>query len=165
MFGPPGRAYVYRVYGMYDCLNIVTEPDGTPAALLIRAVEPLEGIEQMRADRLAVAQHRRVTRAEAALPADDPASARIARTPAHRLASGPGLTAAAFGLDRAWTGTDLCAPDSPLHVEPRPADEAAPPVRATPRIGVAFAGPPWTDLPWRLIIPGHLSVSGPAGLR
>ena len=52
MYGPPGVAYVYLVYGMYDCLNIVTEAEGRPAAILVRAVEPLEGADAIREARL-----------------------------------------------------------------------------------------------------------------
>ncbi len=162
MFGPPGRAYVYLVYGMYDCLNVVTEPGGSPAALLIRAVEPLMGVERMRLDR--IEQARSCHRARA--PERNAAAAeRIGRLPAHRLASGPGLVAAAFGLDTGWTGTDLCDESSSLRLEPPPADAPAAAILATPRIGIERAGLPWTALPWRLSLVGHPSVSGPAGMR
>jgi DNA-3-methyladenine glycosylase len=162
MFGPPGRAYVYLVYGMYDCLNVVTEPAGSPAAVLIRAVEPLEGVERMRADRIGTTalRHRARTRERAAADAE-----RIERLPAHRLASGPGLVAAAFGIDTAWTGMDLCDPAAPLHLEAAPGHEPSRVVRATARIGIDSAGLPWTVLPWRLVLDGHPSVSGPAATR
>jgi DNA-3-methyladenine glycosylase len=163
MYGPPGIAYVYLVYGMYDCLNVVTEPPGSPAAVLIRAVDPLEGLDRMRADRLAVERRRRATRTEegAAYAAD-----RLARLPDHRLASGPGLMAAAFGLDRGWTGTDLCDPASPLRLERYRGDDVPDAeVRTTARIGVGYAGPDWAARPWRLAVAGHPAVSGPRSTR
>jgi DNA-3-methyladenine glycosylase len=158
MFGPPGVAYVYLVYGMYDCLNIVTEPAGRPAALLVRAVEPLEGQAAMRASRLARWDARRRASTQSARDAE---VARLAGLADHRLASGPGLVAAAFDLDRTMTGLDLLAPTSPIRLEPRPEDEPAPVVAAGPRVGIGYAGPPWTDVPWRFAIAGHRSVSGP----
>ena len=161
MFGPPGHAYVYLVYGMYDCLNVVTEPAGRPAAVLVRAVEPLEGIESMRVDRAVRATARRRRSPEAAAAE----AARIGRLPLARLASGPGLVAAAFGLDTGWTGVDLCGPASPLRLEARPADAMAPVIVATPRIGVAYAGPDWAARPWRFIEAGNPSVSGPRAAR
>jgi DNA-3-methyladenine glycosylase len=163
MFGPPGHAYVYLVYGMYDCLNVVTEPDGSPAALLVRAVEPLEGLELMRQDRIARAQarHRGRTSERHSIEAE-----RTQRLPGHRLASGPGLVGAAFGLDPGWTGLDLCGAASPLRLEVAAGDEDdARAVLATPRIGIDGAGQPWTGLPWRFSLAGHHSVSGPAGAR
>jgi DNA-3-methyladenine glycosylase len=169
MAGPPGFAYVYLVYGMYDCLNVVTEPSGRPSAVLIRAVEPLLGIERMRADRLAWDRRRRAGRTEAGAVA---ARRRLDRTPDHRLASGPGLVGAAFGIDTAWTGIDLCDPSSPLRLEEDPAEPADPADRAGivthdlvavgARVGVAYAGEAWAARPWRFAIAGHRSVSGPA---
>jgi len=155
MFGAAGTAYVYLVYGMYDCLNVVTGPQGSAAAVLIRAVEPLEGTERMRADRA----HLAATRRKAVRPVS--ASGRSAAPVRDaRLASGPGLVGAAFGLDRSWTGTDLCALASALRLEAgaAPGDGS---IVATPRIGIEYAGEPWTNIPWRLAIAGHPSVSGP----
>ena len=118
MYGPPGHAYVYLVYGMHDCLNVVTEPLGAPAALLIRAVEPIEGVDAMRVDRvLRAGRGRRGWTAERA----ERAATRLARLPDDRLADGPALVTAAFGIDTRWTGVDLCDPQSPLRIETRPA--------------------------------------------
>ena len=142
MFGPAGHAYVYLVYGMYDCLNVVTEPDGAPAAVLVRAVEPLEGIEAMRVDRVvrATTRRRSLTPERAAAEAD-----RVARLPVARLASGPGLVAAAFGLDTGWTGRRPVRPGVAAAARAAPPGEPEPVVVATARIGVAYAGEPWSD--------------------
>jgi DNA-3-methyladenine glycosylase len=110
MFGPPGHAYVYFIYGFYNMLNLVTEAEDYPAAVLIRAVEPVDGIELMR------------TRRKNGL--------------LRNLASGPGKLCQAFGIDRSLNGADLCR--SVLFVEDR--GEPTPKFQATPRIGVDYAG-------------------------
>lgn len=149
MYGAPGRAYVYLVYGMHDCLNVVTEPSGSPAALLIRAVEPLEGVPAMRQDRIVrTGRSRRDWTADRAARA----AARLARLPDDRLADGPGLVTAAFGIDTGWTGLDLCDPASPLRIERQAESLAGVSIRTTPRIGIDYAGPPWTTLPWRFTL-------------
>ncbi|MDP2605703.1 MAG: DNA-3-methyladenine glycosylase [Deltaproteobacteria bacterium] len=120
MFGPSGHAYVYLVYGFHHMLNIVTEAVDFPAAVLIRAVEPVQGIELMRT--------RRKTEQR------------------HNLASGPGKLCHAFAIDRALNGDDVCG--GTLYLEDR--GEAASKVVTTPRIGVDYAGPwklkPWRFL-------------------
>jgi DNA-3-methyladenine glycosylase len=157
MWAEPGTAYVYLVYGMYDCLNVVTEPPGRPAAVLVRAVEPLAGTDLMRVGRIdAVARRRRWS--DAALDAE---RARLAALPEAYLARGPGLVAAAFGIDRRLTGVDLLAQASPVRLEPGASGDRPPEPAWTPRVGIAYAGAPWTEAPWRLIDAASPSVSGP----
>jgi DNA-3-methyladenine glycosylase len=151
MFGPPGVAYVYLVYGMYDCLNVVTGPSGQAGAVLVRAVEPLEGVSAMRA---AIAAHRAARRRASPISTGGPR----APAPDHLVASGPGLVAAAFSIDRAMTGLDLCDPASSLHLEVPPADARPVRLERSPRIGVAYAGEPWTTLPYRLVDASSRSV-------
>jgi DNA-3-methyladenine glycosylase len=158
MAGPPGHAYVYLVYGMYDCLNVVTDLDGRPSAVLIRAIEPMEGLDVMRADRVALERRRRRS---GDAEADRAARDRIARIPDRHLGRGPGLVGACLGLDRSWTGKDLCDPRSPLRLEIATADPAEGPQQRIvigPRVGVAYAAD-WADRPWRFSIEGHPSVS------
>jgi DNA-3-methyladenine glycosylase len=147
MFGPPGRAYVYLVYGMHECLNVVTEAEGRAAAILIRAVEPVDGVDAIRAARLEWALRR------AGHSAGDPGAAPIARRigalPAWRLASGPGLVTEALGISRDDTGRDLLDPRSDLRLEPRRSDAPAPRIETSARIGVGYAAEPWRSQPWR----------------
>ena len=157
MYGPPGIAYVYLVYGMHDCLNVVTEPEGHPAAVLIRAVEAVDAAS---AAAMRLARLRRWI-AAAKRPRDSTViereRERLASIPDVRLASGPGLVAAAFGLTTADTGRDLLDPSSGVRLEP-----GSPPstVATTPRIGIAYAAEPWLGKPWRFLDPDSPAVSG-----
>ena len=153
MFGPPGIAYVYLVYGMYECLNVVTEPDGRAAAVLIRAVDVVEGEDAVREARVAHALRRARTP-----EARERATTRLRAMPAARLASGPGLVAAAFDITRAETGLDLLDSGASLRLE---AGQPARRVTATPRVGIGYAPDPWRTLPWRFIDPDSPARSGP----
>lgn len=148
MFGPAGHAYVYRIYGLHDCLNVVTGADGDAAAVLVRAVEPLVGVERMREARVAL----RVGRTGRAGPHDAVA----------RLASGPGRLGAAFSVTLADDGLDLCDPRSPLRLLMGSAGSAPRGgIDASPRIGVSGSAGPWTRIAWRFFDPTSPSVSGP----
>jgi len=131
MFGPAGHAYVYQVYGIHFCLNAVTEREGYPAAVLLRAVDPLEGIPFMRL-------RRGVERDEL-------------------LASGPGRLCQAFGLDRRADRTDLCG--EVLYIAQAGGRNGAE-VVATTRVGVDYAGA-WREKPWRFYLKGSPYVSRP----
>jgi DNA-3-methyladenine glycosylase len=99
MYGPPGHAYVYFIYGMHHCVNAVTEREGYPAAVLVRALEPLEGIEEMRVRRWPE-------------PAEGPRN-RSDR----QLTSGPARLCQALDIDRRFDRADLCAPGALLFLE------------------------------------------------
>ena len=149
MFGRPGLAYVYLVYGMYDCLNVVTGEEGAASAVLIRAVEPIAGSAAMIAGREATAA--RLRRRPAAPRAGD------------AVASGPGRLCAAFGIDRSFNGVDLCDPTGPLRLELGLPDDRPPQPGWTPRVGVAYAGEPWASLAWRLVDRSSPALSTAAG--
>ncbi len=138
MFGPVGHAYVYRVYGLHTCLNIVGAAPGEVGAVLVRAVMPEEGLPALRSRR------------------DRPDRAPLA--PA-RLASGPGNVGRAFGIGLELDGVDLTLPDTmwlAAGARPRPAE-----IVRGPRIGVAYAGPGWADLPRRFGVRDHPALSRP----
>ena len=117
LFGPPGVAYVYRSYGIHACMNAVCEPEGTGAAVLIRALEPLEGVELMRERRGAVRDE--------------------------DLCSGPGKLTQALGIGLDVNGTSLLG-DGPVRIDARPADRTAPTVLTGTRVGITKAAElPW----------------------
>lgn len=140
MYAPGGTAYVYFTYGMHFCFNIVAGRHGEPVAVLVRALEPCEGLEEMR---------RRRTRA--------------GRTPPDAaLCRGPGSLCRALGIDRAFNGADLTT-DPRLFVE-RGTGVTPRGVGVSRRIGVACAGA-WACRRLRFFIRGHPCVSGPASLN
>ncbi|MBL8173695.1 MAG: DNA-3-methyladenine glycosylase [Bryobacterales bacterium] len=110
LFGPPGHAYVYFIYGMYHCLNLVAEAEGSPGCVLIRALEPVRGIGIMR-------RRRGVERLEA-------------------LASGPGKLTVAMGIDLRWNGADVTEGRFTVRDDGMPLGGS---IAAGPRIGIRKA--------------------------
>jgi DNA-3-methyladenine glycosylase len=131
LFGPAGFAYVYFIYGMHFCLNISCEPEGRAGCVLLRALEPLEGLETMAELR--------------GLPPG--ANPRL-------LASGPGKLCQALGVTRqTHNGLDLASRRSGLHLEDDGCTPA--PIEAGPRIGIRKA----VDRPLRFLVAGNRFVS------
>ncbi len=129
MFGPPGHAYVYMIYGFYFCLNVVTEPEEYPAAVLIRAVEPLENVDLMR---------------------------RLRNNPLREtnIASGPGKLCMAMAIDKKLNREDLLG--STIWIEDRRFDSGS--ICTSPRVGVDYAGE-YKNKPWRFYIENNPHVS------
>ena len=122
MYGPPGYAYVYFTYGMHWMLNFITEMEGFPAAVLIRAIQPLEGLEII--------------------------AARRKGRPQPGWTDGPGKICQALGIGGGLNGADLCAADAMIFVEagdPVP-DEC---VTIGPRVGLNSVPEPWKSMLWR----------------
>jgi DNA-3-methyladenine glycosylase len=135
MFGRPGYAYVYFTYGMHWMLNVVTEEDGFPAAVLLRAIQPVEGIETMRALRQAKGR-----------PRSD-----------RELTSGPARLTQALAIDKTFNGVDLTA-DGELWLEPG-AFFSKDSVKYGPRIGVNYAAEKDRLAPWRFWVRDNPHVS------
>jgi len=132
LFGPPGFAYVYFIYGNHYCLNVSCLPDGTAGGILFRALEPIAGLSEMFKLR--------------GIPRD---------TDPRRLTSGPGRMAGAFGITRERdNGKDLASAKSDLYIR----DDGSPPPRVliTRRIGITKAA----DMPLRYVVPGNRFLSG-----
>jgi len=129
MFGPAGRAYVYFVFGMHWCLNVVCGREGEAAAVLLRAGEVIEGVDLAR-----------VRRADA---------------PVKELAKGPARLVVALGIGADANGTSMVDGSGPLRLAPPSRPVAAVDVESGPRVGVAGAH----DIPWRFWIAGDPTVS------
>jgi DNA-3-methyladenine glycosylase len=130
MYGPPGHAYVYFIYGMHHCFNVVTEEEGFPAAVLIRALEPMEGLGWMR-------RHR-------------------PGRPDDQLTNGPGKLCAALAIDRTLNGVDLCTSRVFFIEEGRTVTDEE--VATSPRIGIR-SDEVARSRPWRFYIRDNLCVS------
>ena len=141
MFGPAGHLYVYVSYGMHHCCNVVCGPEGFGSGCLVRAVEPLEGVEVMRELREAG----RTGKAQAG-------RARKHLLKLHDLTNGPGKVCAALGIDKALYGHDLTVEPLVLDYAPLLPGES---IGCSPRIGTSKN----TDAPKRFFIEGNTFVS------
>lgn len=149
LYGPPGLAYVYFNYGVHWLVNAVTEAEGSPAAVLIRALDPIEGIDLMRARRAPRRREQREVAAAATL------SARHWQGKDADLCRGPGNLTRALAITGVQNHASLS--DGPLRIERRRTPRLATlPVAWSSRIGIRVG----QDRPWRAYLAGHPAVSG-----
>ena len=133
MYGPPGFVYVYFTYGMHWMLNFVVEKEGYPAAILIRAIEPLAGQEII--------------------------AARRGEQPQQLWTNGPGKLCQALNIDKRFNGADLCSGEALLYVEDgEPIPESS--MTTGPRVGLNNVPEPWKSIPWRFRVSSTQSAQG-----
>jgi len=137
MYGPPGYAYVYAIYGMYYCMNVVTADVDKPEAVLIRAIEPVKGLDTM-------AQNRFQKRYE-----------ELHKSEAINIANGPGKLCKALGINKSNNGDDLCKDRLFIAESGKPMDFS---IESSPRINIGYAEEA-VFYPWRYYIKGNPYVS------
>lgn len=136
LYGKPGFAYVYLIYGMYDCLNVVTQEEGVPQAVLIRAAEPVEGLDS-------------ISQARYQKPYCE-----LTKQQIRNLTSGPGKLCKALHIDRKLNGEDLCG--GQLYIEEGTNDIVT--VVSAKRVGIDYAKEAKEYL-WRFYIENNDYVS------
>ena len=122
LYGPPGHAYVYFTYGMHWMLNFVAEPEDFPAAILIRAILPKEGLDII--------------------------ASRRGKQPRRHWTDGPGKICQALSIDKRFNGADMCIHGTELFVEPGISVPDSG-VTTGPRVGLNNVPEPWKSIPWR----------------
>ena len=162
MFGPAGHLYVYVSYGMHHCCNVVCGPEGFGSGCLVRAVEPLEGLEVMRELREAGRAHKGLQAASAGIGCDEAQAGRAGKKQAERarkhplklrdLTNGPGKVCAALGVDKGLYGHDLTVEPLVLDFAPLLPGET---IGSSPRVGISKN----IDAPKRFFIEGNVFVS------
>lgn len=144
MFGPPGHAYLFRIYGMHICFNIVTAPADHPEAILVRALEPVEGLSLM-------AKRRNIH-------LETKADGTLKTTRLKSLTNGPGKLCQALGLSMNHYGADLTRP--PLYLRPGSHSVSQEDLCTGPRINIDYAEEA-RFFPWRFWLCSHPFVSKP----
>ena len=162
MFGPAGHLYVYVSYGMHHCCNVVCGPEGFGSGCLVRAVEPLEGVEAMRELREAGRAHKGLQAASAGIGCKEAQAGRAGKAQAERarkhplklrdLTNGPGKVCAALGIDKELYGHDLKVEPLVLKFAPLLPGET---IGCSPRVGISKN----IDAPKLFFIEGNAFVS------
>ena len=162
MWAAGGHAYVYFTYGMHHCMNVVASRENNPVAALIRALEPVEGLQIMakrRRNRTRPGNQSRRQSKPTSVKRPKPAKPRP-NLPDHELCSGPAKLCQALAIERSLDGADLVNANG-IYIEQRrlrayPASH----IVVRPRIGVDYAGP-WAQKPLRFYLKGNIHVSKP----